>query len=152
MLPGANAQTYAAWAAAVLQFGGVPTTRPHGSVADITFLGSIEQMIFGGQTGLPEPNVPAAKYGASTWVPRVDALDWPQPDDYSNDGQWAFYLAPAAVLHAASGLTAPTDDEVSTGAKILEDGWFQKIQTLLGETGIMLSAGVVLYLLVTRRK
>lgn len=134
MIYPSEAKTYAEWMAAVKAMGGRPTTMPDFKAAVQT------------------TSRPAAAYDMAVWVPKVNAGAWSQPDGYSPNGQTAYYLAPEAVQKDAARLRVASPAETAAGAKVLQQDWYSKLETLLGKTGLIVAGGVVVVWLLSRRK
>lgn len=103
----------------------------------------------GAAVTLPGTSIPAARYPAAVFVPRVNARQWARPDAYSSNGQYGYYRAPAAVIAAiARGeLAAATPAEIDRGAAELRAQWLAPIKQLLGRAGTVAAIGGALYLL-----
>ncbi len=95
---------YLAWVAAVKAAGGVTTTAPH-----------LTREVLGGPLGLPIGTQPvlAAQYPVQSVFPNAPSMTLSpafhhQPDDWSNSGDYVYYVAPDAVQdYAGTGLVAP---------------------------------------------
>lgn len=105
---------YVAWAAAVKQYGGAITNAPHVTDAIAVELGILPGDAFGQGSDTP---VVAARYPRAFVFPKLpsNALNpvfHRLPDDMSNDGAYAYYVAPAAVQEygapsGSGGITTP---------------------------------------------
>jgi hypothetical protein len=90
-------------------------------------------------------NLALAKFPMSVWVPRVNALQWAQPDGYDRTGQYGYYVAPAGVQSGATATGQGTDAEAAKA--LANQSWWQQLKLALSAMGApswLLPAGLAL--------
>jgi hypothetical protein len=150
-------QAWTAWAAVVRKGGGTIVVPPTGAGG------------YNPNTGkMTVPKVLSAGYPASVWVPRVNTKNpmtgvmlWPLPDEYSANGQTAYYHAPADLQLEAQSVHVATPTEQQGGADNLMKQWGvpdwlkspEKFLTSFGGSAVMIALVLgVVYVVVNRRK
>lgn len=101
-----------------------------------------------------------AAYDASAWVPKVNAGQWPLPDEYSLNGKIAYYMPPSYLANEIAQFGTATPGEIEAGGKQLMSQWhiptaFQGLDqffaSLKSVAGIVLVVGAVYFVVKNRR-
>lgn len=132
---------YLAWAAAVKNYGGVVTTAPH-LLSQGTADPSSGQMLGAGAA------LAAARYPVAFVFPHAPATDLnplfkKQPDDWSDDGKYAYYVAPDKVqgyvdTNTGGQITAP--QSVPGEPPPPDPTWYADLKTYAKLGGLALGA------------
>lgn len=108
----------------------------------------------GGRVAVAPSGVPSAAYPATVYVPKVNSGTWPLPSEYSNNGQTAYYHAPAALMDEIRSFSAATPAETQTGANQLLDQWGipDMFRGLKQYAGTLLTIGAIYFLVMHAMK
>lgn len=126
---------YLAWAAAVKQYGGVVVTYPVHTTAG------------GAMESLDAYGAPAARYPSSVIFPPPlnarSSLFSRDPDSYTSDGNYGYYIAPDAVLsYWLNGGIISSQAVPGEQAPGMPD-WFNNLTSSLKVGAVVVAAAVV---------